>query len=138
MGCRVTPRRIYLASRFGNAALMQMLRDELVRLGHEVTSSWIDCGVTPEDDARRDVDPDPSERASWAHADIDDLKRADTLVLIDPSGRRGGCYVEQGYAMALGHDVFVVGKRTNVFTYLCEHVDDIADLPDALARESVS
>jgi nucleoside 2-deoxyribosyltransferase len=121
-------RRIYLASRFANAEMLRGLRQRLVALDHEVTSSWVDCAVTAEDDARRDVDPDPAERASWARQDLADLLSSDTLVLIDPSGRRGGCYVEQGYAMAIGLDVIVVGKRTNVFTYLCEHAETIDDL----------
>lgn len=121
-------RRIYLASRYSNADQLRHVRHMLRLLGHEVTSSWLDAPVTADEDARRDLDPDPVERASWATQDMADIMRSDTFVLIDPSGKRGGCYVEQGLAMALGLDVIVVGKRTNVFTYLCRHVESVYEL----------
>lgn len=126
-------RKVYLASRYANARMLQSVRRVLVDLGHEVTSTWIDAPVTNDEDQRRDIDPDPSERGMWAEKDVADLLRSDTLVLIDPSGKRGGCYVEQGMAMAYGLDVIVVGQRTNVFTYLCRHAPSLGDLPALLS-----
>lgn len=128
-------RRIYLTSRFGNAASLRLVRDELERHGHKVTSTWIDVPITAEEDARRDLDVDPDERAFWAHRDIVDIFASDTFVLIDPSGKRGGCYVELGLALAYRLDVIVVGARTNVFTYLCTRVASVDDLPLALSDD---
>lgn len=126
-------RRVYLASRYANQAMLREVRGAIEQCGHVVCSSWLDVPVTADEDARRDTNPDPQERCEWALIDVDDLRHADTFVLIDPSGKRGGCYVELGYALAFDLDCFVVGERTNVFTYLCTNVATVDDLPVALS-----
>lgn len=126
-------RSIYLASRFSNADALRSVRDDLEAAGHQVVSSWIDAPVSAAEDARRDANPDPAERQYWALNDLDDIERADTFVLIDPSGKRGGCYVELGLAIGADLDCFVVGERTNVFTYLCTRVASCDDLVLALS-----
>lgn len=116
-----TMRRIYLASRYANKEWMQDVRAFLEDQGHKVISTWMDCEVTVQQDAARS---EPAEQASYALRDLAELAECDTLVLVDPESMRGGCYVEQGYAMASGLDVVVVGRRTNCFSFLCRHAPD--------------
>jgi hypothetical protein len=106
---------IYIASRFSNWEYLLPIRDELQRKGHVVHGRWLERAKTP----LHSFD-DPTVSAT---ENIDDIQ-ASTLLIIDTSNvetgrQRGGLYVELGYALGLGrHQVWLVGPRTNVFTYL--------------------
>jgi nucleoside 2-deoxyribosyltransferase len=58
---------------------------------------------------------------SLASEDLQDLNRADALVLFTPAGRRGGCEVEFGIALALGKTLFIIGEPVNLFHYRATH-----------------
>jgi hypothetical protein len=81
--------RIYLAARFGAQQEMRGVRDVLTALGHEITSSWIDCdtdevgvdGLTPDV-----MNADPERCAPYAATDIADLLRADTVMVFTVYG----------------------------------------------------
>ena len=93
-----------------------------------VTARWIDCKVASDD---RDAD----HYVRWADVEVLDVNAADTLVLFaDLVGRKGGCWVEIGMALARGMRIIVVGGRSNVFTYLdeVEHVETEDDLVELL------
>jgi hypothetical protein len=73
----------------------------------------------------------------WAQADLDDVRRADVLVAINPvkwgNAGTGGRHVELGAALVYGKPIYLVGERTNIFHYhntvtVCETLDDVRDL----------
>lgn len=101
---------IYIASTFANRERLRPIRDELQRRGHQVHSRWLD-------------EPDDPPSSHAAHISLDDVRKADLLILdtnehgTKPS--QGGRYVELGYTLGLGrHAIWLIGPRTNVFTYL--------------------
>ena len=105
-------RRIYVAARYLAAPLMRKWKDELEARGHTVTSRWLEGKVAQNDD----------ERMQYASEDIEDIKRACTLVVHNNpkyfGTGWGGRHVEYGLAIAWGKDVFIVGGRENIFHHL--------------------
>jgi len=121
--------RIYLAARYSRNAEMRDVRDDLVVMGHTVTSRWIDLhkgstdyltsealavlqhSFTPEFLAEN-----PTLAFQYARADLDDLSDADACISFTcGTGGKGGRHVEFGAAWALGKALYIVGPRENVF-----------------------
>lgn len=117
--------KIYLASRYSRRAQMQFLAAELRRMGHTVTSRWLeqssrpDCDRLP--DGRSRIAP-PDDREAFAVQDIEDVHAADIVVSVteteDAKSSRGGRHVEFGAAYAWGKRLVVIGCRENVFHHL--------------------
>jgi len=120
---------IYLASRFGNRVLLREWRDELQKLGHTITSRWIDVPVRPEGKELETF------WEHWALKDLDDMDKADTMILctIGCEGDdqpRGGMRFEEGYMYAQHKKIIVVGPRIIVFDQIqniqyCKNIDEI-------------
>jgi hypothetical protein len=104
--------RVYFAARFGKAGELQGHRTELERLGHTVTSSWID--QKPKEDE--------AEFPSLAQRDFDDIVRADTLIGFTEPPRcasRGARHTELGIALGLNRRIILVGEHLeHVFHWL--------------------
>ena len=101
----------YLASRYGRLDELVQYRDHLRRLGHEVTSRWLNG-------EHRISEDDTSRWYEFAEDDLDDIDAADVLIHFSQKARtpsRGGRFVEVGYALALGMRVINVGPIENVF-----------------------
>jgi hypothetical protein len=98
----------YLAARYSRRFELRRYRKQLARLGHTVTSRWLD-GKSDED-------------AATAHRDLQDVERADALILFCEKPRcptRGGRFIETGYALGLGKAVTAIGVDIeNIFLYL--------------------
>jgi hypothetical protein len=141
--------KIYLATRFSQRERMMEYRTILQASGHEVTSRWLDFIDTLPDEAHYDAEKhgldgsghvhDPELRQTIAAMDIEDVMRADAIMLFTRHlGRRGGMFVEFGAAIAhrvwqsqlrdVAHDMavdrhnfkpvmrlMVIGPRINVF-----------------------
>ena len=107
--------KIYIASRWQSQQRLREVCDRLVGVV-EVTSRWIHVD-RPEDPTAEFFKTHGLPRAE---ADIQDIKRADLLVLdlLDGRGRRGGMMFEAGLAHGLGKPVIVVGDPDCVFTQL--------------------
>lgn len=107
--------RVYLAGRFSAQQALREWREELEKRGHRVVSRWLDAGQRPPAGRRR-----IRFMAEWAEKDLIDLESADAIILRTSggTGRQGGLYVEFGYAIATDKMLFMVGPRTNAFTYL--------------------
>jgi hypothetical protein len=105
--------RFYLAAAFGKRFLLQGYRADLCRLGHTVTSRWLDI--------REEGVGDGYARAC-AKDDLEDIRLADTLIVFDdnPRSTRGGHAFESGYAYALGKQLIIVGHRTHIFHHLID------------------
>jgi nucleoside 2-deoxyribosyltransferase len=115
--------KIYLASRYSRYPEMQAYAAQLGRMGHEVTSRWIN-GDHQIDDAGLSLQAKAAERIRFAQEDQADLVAADCVISFTEQPRstnsRGGRHVEHGMAIALRKRVLVVGHRENVFHCLPE------------------
>lgn len=106
--------KLFIASHSQEAA--KQLMDRLHKSGHVVTSRWIKLDTKFSHGLKSYSD---DEKTQVAQMDEEDVRAAtDGLVLIaETSGRPvpGGKHVETGIALALGHPVYVIGSRENVF-----------------------
>lgn len=111
--------KIYIAARYQRREEMLLVAKALDRLGHTVVSRWIN-GHT-------------SSPAKNAQEDLDDIRRADAMILFsdrEPT-TSGGCHVETGVALAIGKPLAIVGPRENIFHHLPQiHVS--MDLEEAV------
>lgn len=102
--------KAYLAAAFGRQAEIRTYRDQLVAIGHEVTSTWLD-----HEESAKYEPPGPlwGERAE---TDIADIHKADTVIsFTDGAPARGGRHVEYGIAIALNKRRVIVGPMEHVF-----------------------
>jgi hypothetical protein len=100
----------YLAARFSRRFELQGFRADLLRIGHSVTSRWID-------------QRDDSDEPNCAARDIEDIDTADVLILFTEAPRcptRGGRLVEYGIALGQRKPAIVIGPAENVFIDLPE------------------
>lgn len=129
--------KIYLAARFNRKDEMKKIREELQKLGHTVTSSWLD---TEWESTGHGIPAPPEYREEWAEKDLRDVRFADVVIsfteLPSTGYNRGGRHVEFGYAYAKAKRMIVVGWRENIFHHLpgvefySLWVDALATLPD--------
>lgn len=111
--------KIYLASRYSRREQMRSVRDELQRLGHTVTTRWLDT-EWPGDERGSSAVP-PEYLTEYAIKDVEDVMAADCVISFTEDGRTpglGGRHVEFGIAVALGKRLIVVGYRENIFHHL--------------------
>lgn len=88
---------------------MRKHRETILSRGHRVTSRWLDV--------------DPSTMASvGARVDLEDIRASQVLIAFTEEASvgytTGGRHVELGYAIALGLQICLVGRRENVFCHL--------------------
>lgn len=125
--------RVYLAAPYHRRSELQDYARRLEYAGIEVTARWLD-GLH---DHLVDTTDDVDVRGSWATEDIEDIERADALLVFPLPTRanrsaRGGVHVELGIALALGKRVIAVGGRPNVF-YCLPRVEVVQTFEDAWA-----
>lgn len=113
--------KFYLAARYSRRAELAGYAAELRKLGHEVTSRWLD-GSHEVDDDGLSVEAPMLQRRRFANEDWADLQAADAVVCFTEPPRstasRGGRHVEFGAALAWDKSVHVIGHRENVFCCL--------------------
>lgn len=109
--------KIYLAARYNRRAEIDGYRREIEKLGHTVTSRWLNGSH----DAGSLTEPtDPELLARFAREDLQDVNAADLVISFTEQGDtpRGGRHVEFGVAYSIGNKVWVVPYRENIFHYL--------------------
>lgn len=110
--------KFYLASRYSRYLEMQLVRDELRSLGHEVTSRWINGDHQLSNEGLSN-EAQAEERLRLATEDFTDVLAAEVVVSFTEPPRttnsRGGRHVEFGIGLALGKVCVIVGPRENVF-----------------------
>jgi len=114
--------KIYLAARYDRREELCHYADKLRGEGYTVDCRWLNGSHQLHPGAEKveaAEDTMPMEAGAFAQDDIEDLRNADILIFFSerPSAnsKRGGCHVEFGIALALGHRLIVVGARENVF-----------------------
>lgn len=112
------PLKFYLAARYSRQAELRGYREQLIEMGHFVTSRWLD------ETADDDVSVEGPLAAMSAEQDIEDIIEADVLVNFTETSAwpspRGGRHVELGIGIGLrlnglGPTIFLVGPKENVF-----------------------
>ena len=99
-----------MAAKFRRRHELQGRRAELTRLGHIVTSRWID-------------QKEDTENADTAAIDLADIEAADCLLSFSEVPRtegRGGRHCELGIAIGMNKGVIVIGHREHIFAHLPE------------------
>lgn len=133
--------KVYTAGPFAWRDRLSTFREELIELGIEVTSRWLDEKSSPTSSI---FDHDEEYLRSTAYVDLQDIVAADVIVLFTPydedfsdlaivkrAWARGGRHFEFGFAYAWRQLSFVMtgretpeliicGPRENVFSYLHE------------------
>lgn len=101
--------RLYLAARMSRLPELARYRKELEGMGYEVTSRWLNN------------EEDGLTFADIADLDLDDVRRADAIVLFTQEAGSanvgGNRLIEFGYAWALGKDLNIVGEKELVFLH---------------------
>lgn len=114
-------RSVYLAAPFKRPDLPDIVA-ALTDAGHDITARWLDeldTGTTHPDAAQRD---------------LEDIDRADVVLIVDDLERWSGRHVEAGYAIARGKPIVVLGPASNLFyRTICHHVSTLAAALNALA-----
>ena len=102
--------KVYLAARFARKDEMVTYAEDLDRLGHEVTSRWLEVEVDP---------GTPLSHPTWsqlAQQVLDDIRRADALIsFTEASGGGSARQVELGIGLGLGKRVYIVGSAEHLF-----------------------
>lgn len=117
--------RIYIAAPYAARDYAKACAEELVQIGYEVTSSWLEethkvnAGTVGAATALTDA-----EVNSHARMDLSDIESSNVFVMLTPTAIAGtdhasywsgGRHVETGYAIAKGLHVVVVGDQENIF-----------------------
>ena len=107
--------RIYLAGRYSRRGELLGYRSNLLDIGHEVTSRWLDGNHQAADDRLIQG----SESTQFANEDFRDVITSDLLIHFTEPPRsqrsRGGRHVEFGIALGRMLRVWIVGPCENVF-----------------------
>ena len=113
--------KIYIAAPYPLRDKAQGIKRQLEFCGHTITSRWLTEDQTGMSDRN-------------ARGDLEDIAAADLLLALHPEDWHdrgtGGRHVEFGYALALGKQIVLLGRRTNNFHHLqCVRViDRVEDL----------
>jgi hypothetical protein len=115
--------RIYLAARYSRREELCGYRADLIAMGHQVTSRWLN-GAHQVSDAGLSDEGSVAERERFALEDYTDVGHSDLCISFSEEPRsgfsRGGRHVEHGIALGRQIQAWVVGPRENVFHCLPE------------------
>ena len=119
-------RWVYLAGQYDSHAYLESIAERLRAEGYVVTSSWHRPLVVRKAAADRAAGI-PSLPVSLAAGDMNDIDKADALVLFD-AGASTGKFVELGYALAKSMPVIVIQATTrrNVFAACADWTIDVS------------
>lgn len=123
--------RIYLAARYSRLAELVGYRTELERMGHVITSGWLDVPGRPFDTLTLE------RKRLEAVRDLGDLACSDAIIVFSEehgTASGGGKHVEFGAAYMMGHRTTVIGPVENVFYAL--HSIDRYDSWDQFVKEA--
>ena len=110
--------KIYLASRYLRRDELREYRKQLKDLGHEITSRWL---AERKDQTSTMHDLQSAQHEVIATRDLEDIDAADMFVVFGNEPRnqkRGGHWVELGYAIGKGKEAVVLEEQENSFCFL--------------------
>jgi len=89
----------------------------LTALGHELTCHWFNHKIDGDPNDSTGITSDPISIIHQAVEDIEDVKRADVLIVLNLQKSEGKA-VETGIALANHIPIISVGTRSNIFQSL--------------------
>ncbi len=117
--------KVYIAAPYPARTDAIAVMHRLESVGHHVTSRWL----------KDDEDPfDVTAQSKYAAKALADVRVADVLLALNApewaNAGTGGRHVELGCALALGKQVVLLGRRSNVFHHLSvvrviERIEDL-------------
>jgi nucleoside 2-deoxyribosyltransferase len=107
----------YLASKYERREELKGYALQLQKLGHWITSSWLDETFDPKASIST---YSPAALSEMAARDVSDIYSCDGLIDFTDNDAelRGGHIFERGFAHGQGKQVIIVGPRKNVFCWL--------------------
>ncbi len=130
--------KVYIAAPWVRREEAKAFGKRLLKEGHDVTSRWFYHEGPLDNSVGRGVSPEVCKQQ--AREDIEDVRRADVLVVLNLEKSEGKA-VETGIALTCGIPVISVGQRSNIFQALGIEVPDtdvaikvLARLPGVLER----
>lgn len=129
------PKNVYVGASVANQTTALRLAMQLQRSGFNITSRWLEFDFSKFDEHKSPwndrVERDRCEL--WGKRDIEDLEKADTLVLLaDVTSSKGGLHCELGFFLGKGRNVLVIGDRPNVF-FWTDPIRFMLDIEDVSA-----
>lgn len=128
---------VYLCARYGRRDEIIRYADTLERMGHTITSRWLNG---PEEDEATLTHHHRSQLALMAYVDI---KTSNALIAFteqpDSPYGRGGRHVELGIALASNvPNIIVIGPRENIFCdlALCQNYASFGQFINRLKEKS--
>lgn len=124
--------KIYLAARYSRIEEMNKVKTDLEKMGHTITSRWINGNHQIKDD-ELNSEAKRLKKLIFATEDLEDLESAECCISFTEEARstnsRGGRHVEFGLALAMRQRCIVVGPIENVFHLLpvVEHYHNYQD-----------
>ncbi len=111
----------YLSSQFARQNELRSYREDLLKVGWKVTSSWLD-------------QDDESNPAVNANNDLLDIDNSDALIYFSGPPylggiaeiARGGRHIETGYAIKSGIRIVLIGRPESDF----HHIKQVEHYPD--------
>ena len=123
--------RLYIAADYDRREEAQEVAAVLRGDGHEITATWL------EGDNEETYAHTPEDEASWAARDIQDIQRAEGLVVLTAPRNKpdhAGHHFEAGYCHAHRMPIFVLGPVPTCFYSLFWGADDVETLRDLIAN----
>lgn len=127
--------RIYLAAPWLRRPEAIAAGQRFSDAGHVVTSRWFHHTSDGDPNDATGITCSPDSILQQANEDIEDVMRADALVVLNLEKSEGKA-VETGIAIAMGMPVISVGPRSNIFQALGYEVADIDAALEVLATLS--
>jgi hypothetical protein len=106
---------VYIAAQYERKEEMRKYRDELQAMGITTTSRWLDGNNQEEGLGADDLNATPWRGMPHAVLDTEDVMKADTFIMFTSGLGRGGHHTELGMALTTNKEIFLIGKRENVF-----------------------
>lgn len=107
----------YLASRYDRREELKGYALQLSKLGHWITSSWLDETFDP----KASISSYPvTALQEMSHRDVGDIYACEMLIDFSDAEPeiRGGHIFETGLAYGIGKAIILVGQRKNIFHWL--------------------
>ena len=123
--------RFYLATRYEDRARLYPLATTLTKLGHVVTSKWLNEDKETEEAVYRVISGEGSiedlhTTVDVAEGDLSDIRACDVFIVLSHKSKpspRGGMWREMGYAYAMVErgvidEIWLVGDKVSHFDHV--------------------
>lgn len=134
--------KVYVATAFTQVELARTWMDALRQHGITISHDWSEF---EKENKQGELNQPLEDQYKFSRNDLQGVADADIVWLLSPAAGGTGCWVEYGYALALGKPVIVSGSRRSIFVtqstaFHVEHLDALKEIlswRDLLQRHDV-